>query len=259
MAQIRRFICRLTGTRSPVILSFVKPILAWFRECPIKEVALVGKAVPTCVAAVATAISKSDGSGFLYEVCKAHILAIVVSCAVIILISTFVEFSADNSSMKRRKQILDDLHDELFGRKANSFQDNRVTLYRRKGDKLVPDCRAGTLYSTNITQFKIDDNHPAKNEGVTGQIWAKKQFENVGPLPEYQKDPNKYMRACNIKDSEMASNFKFHARSICGTLVLNARNEEWGVLVLDSVSPTGVGDISAKDLISCLKCLKYVL
>lgn len=157
--------------------------------------------------------------------------------------------------------ILDAFRGTLFG--GTSDEDNRITLFkhvrlqpafvRDAAGKLrwpgcgwlVPVARSGHVTKNTRVRFLCPDD--AGVQGVAGKAWVVRPLVSVSELPDLNEedfredDLKSYANRTFVSEKwvrKRRAKQRLLARSLMGFLVENAQNDAWGVLVIDSRSPT---------------------
>lgn len=112
--------------------------------------------------------------------------------------------------------------------------------------RLIPVERSGHLKQNTNTDFIVPDE-AEKATGVAGQVWRTFQTLVVSELPDLSNNPSEEeiklyaRRTWNSVEwvKNRMKNNKSLARSICG-IPIRVKGKEWGIIVIDSVSPTAV-------------------
>ncbi len=156
--------------------------------------------------------------------------------------------------------ILDEFQEALFGSAGGDYAHHRVTLFKRVPWKAVAKDNAGKLrwpgsgwlvpvarsghgtQSTDVRFLCPDDTDNA--QGVAGRAWASTKAVIVQDLPELagaeegnDDDVKTYADRTFVPEAWVRKRSP-RARSLMGFTVEDARSNPWGVLVVDSRSPT---------------------
>lgn len=171
---------------------------------------------------------------------------------------------AERKALKNSlKNICDALHAQFFADKTDEDRTNfRVTLFRvsrhwmscwRRPCRLTIHARSGHLNLNSRSYFQIDDDHPDKNEGFAGKVFAKdcSLSEELPPCdianPE-SDETKKYLKMSNMSTKRVRT-LNRKSCSFYGT-VIRKGGRKWGVLVLDGLVPQSVNaDPQKRDLV----------
>lgn len=107
---------------------------------------------------------------------------------------------------------------------------------------LVPVERSGHTTRSGVSVFRAPDQAD-QCEGIAGRAWANNQLVTVSGLPALsnaapQEDFEIYSRNTGVSIEWLRQRLP-QARSLCG-VPIDVKGRPWGVLVLDSRSPTGL-------------------
>ncbi len=165
----------------------------------------------------------------------------------------------DLIAMDATNAILDKIQDALFGDSGDDDAHHRVTLFKRErkwlwlkdasGHRRRPGRRwlsvvARSGYGTKNTTVRFrcpDDTDQA--EGVAGRAWARSTALPVQDLPDLKsprcsdEDRRSYAKQTFVP-VEWVQEEQPAARSLMGFRVDDVKSAPWGVLVIDSRSPT---------------------
>lgn len=172
-----------------------------------------------------------------------------------LLLSTLIGWArrryGDPEIWRHLQMVVDEMREAVFGPIKGDYQHHyRVTLYRYRRwvwtrsvrrTWLVPVLRSGHTSQNGIRTFSINPRRPGEGQGIAGRAWESEGAIHVPGLPdirnctdrakldEYAQETNLPVKLLNTKGT--------CSRSFWAVRV-EAKGEPWGVLVLDSVSPT---------------------
>ena len=140
--------------------------------------------------------------------------------------------------------------DALHHHRATLFKYVPVAWCRRKwpwDGWLVPVERSGYTTRGHVSIFRAPDDAD-RAEGVAGMAWARNQTVTISGLPALQADSDDadfdlYSRNSGVSVSWLRERLP-QSRSFCG-IPLEVKGKPWGVLVLDSRSPSGLREQGA--------------
>jgi hypothetical protein len=151
------------------------------------------------------------------------------------------------------KAILDDFRSRLFPTNGDPSHYHRATLFRRcawvwrkkslrspgRGWVKVYE-RSGHTTQNSRTVFRAP-NDPDKATGVAGTTWAWNRMVIVENLPNLETSPTsenfiEYAQRSNCPEKDIRE-LRPRSRSLCG-IPIEVKGSLWGVLVIDSRSPT---------------------
>ena len=173
----------------------------------------------------------------------------------------FVRYRIGAPGLRRAVQVIvEEFRRAAFSSRGGSEDDHRVTLYtarpkcwwklpRWRNSVLVPVARSGHLTQSSTTSWPIGDE--SKNcFGVAGHAWASADGEyGVADLPDINDsasdaDFKEYAERTFVPEAWCRERFakgKSFPRSMLG-FQLRVGGERWGVVVLDSLEPTGIAE-----------------
>lgn len=159
------------------------------------------------------------------------------------------------------QKILNEFRDEMFGHLNGPKDHHRVTLFRHRKksfvppfsfqDQLVAVARSDHLTKNKIEAFQAPDDGE-KCSGIVGfayrggDSWVIVPPPGGEPLPQItsrssQQDIEKYASATFVDPQWVRKRAAASSRPLAGSyaaLLVRVRGQPWGVLVIDSRSPT---------------------
>lgn len=152
-------------------------------------------------------------------------------------------------------KVSDEFREEVFSDAAiDPVHEHRVTLFKRVPWSLqwpcccrpwrgwlIPVVRSGHTTQSTSTVFPAPDD-ATKAEGIAGEAW-KGRFMWIENLPDVSGDaPDDDIRlfAETTRVSEKWVRKHHPNRRSYGGFIVEVRGKPWGVIVLDSTSPTGL-------------------
>ena len=181
--------------------------------------------------------------------------------------------------------ILDDLQSISYTSQETENDKHRVTLFQykkwcwqrhklnvfawyksHKSRKVNPGCgwlvpvlRSNDQGKNTKVLFAVTDSSDF-SEGIVGRCWATKNTIALSELPKVivtsaSQQRQRYAKRCFLPQEYVDSALekrKLLARSLFAIPVMANNGEQWGVIIWDSVSPTGINSLEAEKAYSAV-------
>ncbi|MDE2663334.1 MAG: hypothetical protein OXI39_10080 [Gemmatimonadota bacterium] len=175
------------------------------------------------------------------------------------VIAAIIPKESDPVALNATNAILTKIQGTLFGEVEGAEAHHRITLFKqvrglwftkdtfgelkRPGRRwLIPVARSGYDTKNTHVRFRSPDDAD-KAEGIAGRAWARTTAVQVRELPDLasstcSEDARRRYAEETFVTYDWVRAQKPRARSLMGFRVEDAQSARWGVLVVDSRSPT---------------------